>query len=264
MRETQKKKISINIGIPTYEAGESLVLALDSLYRQTSFHLVRKVIVIVDGNTISNKIKAKINNPKLQIIYGIKRQGQPSRINDIFESSNTDLVILTNDDVVLDKYALKNIVQTFIKTRADLISGAVTPLPGTTFLEKILFIGYQINRKIYRNWNNGDNYLSCNGRLLILSKRLYKKIQIPKKLWNNDAFLYLFVKVHHFKYAHEAKAIAWYRMPNQISEHIKQRSKFKQSYKKTKNISHLIYPHTMQFHEFRFLDMYSTRFYHGL
>ncbi|MBI4130387.1 glycosyltransferase family 2 protein [Candidatus Roizmanbacteria bacterium] len=233
--DVKNKAIRITVGIPTYEAGDSLVTALESLYHQTYFDHIERVMVVVDGNTIPGRILHKIHNPKLAVVYASQRKGQPSRINDIFNDAHTDLVILTNDDVVLSNDAIEHIVRNFRKTSADLLSCSVTPLPEKTLLERILKVGYEINRSIYLSWNNADNYLSCNGRLLVLSKRFYKTVTVPEKVWNNDAFLYLFAKVHNFSYAHEENAIASYRMPTRLGEHIKQSSKFKQSLEENNN-----------------------------
>lgn len=225
--KTPLKNLTVSIGIPTYEAGLSLVSTLNSIYAQAGFKNVQRIILIVDGNKIYTEIMKQINNSKLKVISGKQRKGQSQRINDIFESADSDFLILTNDDVVWEKNTLKEMTEKYTSTNADLISGNVFPLKAKSLMETVLKIGIDINREIYETWNKSDNYLSCNGRIVGLSKKLYKKIQIPASLWNNDAYMYLFAKVNNFKFGFAKKAIIFFRSPSTLNEHIKQSSKFR-------------------------------------
>lgn len=232
-----KKVNTIAIGIPTYEAGESLISTLNSIYEQEGFAKVSKVILMLDGSRLKKSVYLRIKNPKLKIVTSETRNGQSARINDIFKISKADLLFLTNDDVIWGRGALKYLIQTYQAKNADLIASNVHPLKAVTLLELLLKVGIDINRYVFTNWNKADNYLACNGRLIVLSRSLYKKMTVPANILNNDAFIYLYVKINKYKFSFSERAVVYFRSPGKLSDHIKQSSKFK--YSKVDNSRHL-------------------------
>lgn len=241
------KKFTISVGIPTYELGNSLVQTLQSLYAQTTYEHIEKILVVIDSSRVTKEYAQRIKNKKLKLRYFQTRKGQSARLNDIFKELNNQLVILTNDDVILKKNALEMIIECYQKTQADLISGQTVPISPETVLEKSLRIGSLINDIIARSWKGGDNYLSVNGRFIALSKNLYKKVTVPQNLWNNDAYLYLFTKLNEFFFTRCEKAISYYQLPTVFTEHVNQSVRFANSYQEnqgffSKNISHFYSP----------------------
>ncbi len=228
------KRIHVSIALPTYSGGESLIHTLKSIYSQSAYKKLHHILVVVDGKKLSKKIRLEIQNPKLLIKYYPKRRGQAVRINNIFDLLFDDLIILTNDDVLLDRNVVENIIQTFQKTKADLIGCNVQPLSFSNVFTKALFTGQMVHKYIAHNWNRGNNYFTCNGRLIAVSRNLAKKIEIPKGAVNNDAFIYIFTKLHKFKYAFAKQAICYYKLPGNFSEHLQQNNRFQNSLKENK------------------------------
>lgn len=229
-----KQKL-VTIGIPTYEAGNSLILTLKSIYNQSAFHRVEKIILAVDGNRISKNMLYEIRNSKLEIHYFRVRKGQSSRINDIFKLSQTKLLVLTNDDIILEEFTVERLIEEYQKSEVNLIAGNVKSLHSSSFFEKALEIGSLINSLIAAKWNKGDNYLSMNGRLIAISYNYYKKVRIPEMLWNNDAYLYLYAKLNGLSFGRATRAIAYYKLPTNIDEHLKQSKKFQDSLHENQN-----------------------------
>lgn len=224
------KKPKINIGIPTYEAGDSLISVLKSIYNQTYFKYLEFIVVVVDGNKIKKNIIEKIRNPKLKIIYYKKRKGQSARINSIFKNMENEFIVLTNDDVILKKNAIEELFNKHKRTHADLIAGNAKPVEETKTLAKIISIGNKISNSISLFWNKGGNYLACNGRLLGISKSLYTKLSIPEAIWNNDMYIYLYVRENNFKFAFAENAVCFYKSPENLREHVSQSLKYQKSY----------------------------------
>jgi glycosyltransferase involved in cell wall biosynthesis len=222
------KNKNITIGIPTYEAGESLITTLNSVYAQTFYNHIDEVILVVDGNIISKNIKDKIKNPKLRIIEKKNRKGQSQRINDILLESKSDYTVLTNDDIYLEKHAIENLAK---ENNEDLIAGCARPTNSNNLIAKIINVGVDVNHSISSEWKNGDNYLACNGRLIMISKRLRDKIKVPVGLWNNDAYIYLVCKLNNYEFKHTEKSICYYQAPQKLSDHMKQSAKFQNSFK---------------------------------
>ena len=227
---SEKNKYKISVGIPTYEASSSLVGALHSIYSQTAWDQICEVIVVVDGkNKVSEDILRKIANPKLKIFYYSKQEGQSTRINNIIEAANGDLLVLTNDDIILKVDAVEKMLQSWQKNGAGLLAGHVIPLPAQSYVEEILEIQNKITYKIVEMLGGGNNYLACNGRLIALSLNFAKKLKLPSKLKNNDAYIYVSSKIQNIKFVYVPEAVCYFRNPSHLKEYLKQSIKFQNS-----------------------------------
>ena len=223
------RHIKVTIGIPTYEAGESLLITLRSIFNQSALKKIKKVIVAVDGKRINKSFFEEFNKDVLEVKHFSVRKGQAGRINDLMRACDTDFLILTNDDIVLEEHAVERMIIEFRRSNADLIAGIVKSLNPVTPFEKALELGVKLNNKIANKWNRGDNYLSANGRFMGISKKLYSSIRLPEQLWNNDAYFYLFAKTNGLTFGRAVRAVAYFKSPHTLEEHLKQSKKFQNS-----------------------------------
>jgi hypothetical protein len=224
-------QLSLAIGIPTYEGGRALCVTLQTIYRQTRLESVSQVLVAVDGNHLAPQVRAAIQHPKLTIIEFAERAGQARRINDLLERLRGDVIVLTNDDVILDDTALERLASRFagLDRSPGLVAGHVRPLPASGPLQSCLELSYRLQRALARAWNRGDNYLSCNGRLVALSAELASQLRIPATVRNNDAYLYLAASQLGFGFETANDAVCWYRNPRTLREHRRQSLRFQDS-----------------------------------
>ena len=227
--QMENKSLSITVGIPTYEASASLVVALHSIYSQTIWDQIAEVLVVVDGNKVSEDVLQKIANPKLKLSYSSKQEGQSARINDIVQTATGDLVVLTNDDVILRADAIEKMFRVWQETGSGLLAGHVTPLPARGYLEEILEIQNKGIYKIINMLENGDNYLACNGRLIALSSDFAKSLKLPSQLKNNDAYIFISSKIQNIKFMYVPEAVCYFRNPSRLNEYFKQSTKFQSS-----------------------------------
>ena len=227
---SENKKYKISVGIPTYEASSSLAMVLHSIYNQTVWDQIVEVVVVVDGKShISEDILQKIANHKLKLSYYSKQEGQSARINNIVQIASGDLLVLTNDDVILKSDAIEKISKSWQETGAGLLAGHVMPLPAKSYVEKILEIQNKLIYKIVEMLNGENNYLVCNGRLIALSSNFSKKINLPTILKNNDAYIYVSSRIKNIKFTYVPDAICYFRNPSRLKEYFKQSIKFQDS-----------------------------------
>lgn len=219
----------ISLGIPTYEAGDGLVAALQSIYAQTFIEHIYEIIVIVDGTTLTGDYKKRISHPKLRLIENADRKGPAARVNTMLQIFTGDIFVYTNDDVLLAPDAVEQIVSVFERTKADLITGNPQPYSKKSLFHQALAVGQQINYKVANAWNDGNNYLNCNGRLVAFSNRFGKSMKIPETLKNYDAYFYICSYIYDFSFAHASQSIVYYQLPLTLSDHLKQSAKFQVS-----------------------------------
>lgn len=200
---------------------------MQSIYNQTAFNHISEVLVIVDGNSMPADILKKIANPKLKLSYSPKREGQSARLNDIFKLAKGDLVILTNDDVILENDALEKLINKWRRTGAGLLAGRVLPLPARNYIESILEIPNAITNKIIEK--KPTSYVACNGRLMALSSALVKSLELPRELKNNDAFIYISSSIKNIGFCYVPEAICYFRNPGNLREYFRQSFRFQSS-----------------------------------
>ena len=219
---------SISIGIPSYEAGESLSTTIGAIFAQSCIQEVHEIILVLDGGPAGDKIPGR-TSPKLKIIRHPERRGQAAGINTILQRASGDWVVLTNDDVLLAPDSVEKLTQRAIHGPYAVTAGHTHPLPPGSLLERLLQAGHQIGRSISAAWNSGNNYLACNGRLLALSRDFAARLRLPDNLWNCDAFIYLTAAVGGDKFAVAEDAHCWFKDPSRISEFLRQTWKFQNS-----------------------------------
>lgn len=223
--------VNISIGIPTYEAGEGLAATLNSIYSQSFIDHITEIIVTVDGKILSDSYKKQIHHPKLRLLENKDRKGPAARVNDMLQSFTGDIFVYTNDDVILAPDAVEQIAKVFSDMNADLITGNPQPHSTTSLFHRALAVGQNINYSVAKAWNDGNNYLNCNGRLVAFSYRFGKSMKIPESLKNYDAFFYICSFIYGFSFTHAPKSVVYYQFPLNLGDHLKQSTKFQVSIK---------------------------------
>lgn len=224
------KKISVTVGIPTYKAGKSLVYTLNSLYEVGNIENISNILVAVDGSKIKKYILDKIKHPKLKIVYYKKRLGQSKRMNCIAKISNSDVLVFGNDDIIFAKNSILNVIKEYTSKKSDLICPRVESLKPRNLLESSLAASDYVKRQIIKMSTKNQSYLIANGRFLALSKRIYKKLNLPKNLINSDSYIYFWASKNKYKINGLDKIACYFRQPSKYSEYVNQVNKFNLSF----------------------------------
>lgn len=224
------KKLTITVGIPTFLAEKHLVQTLNSIYNSQNIELIDHIIVAVDGKKIRKQIYSRIKHSKLTVISYKSRAGQSQRINNIVKLTKTDLLLLTNDDVVFSKDSISSLVEEYKRSRSSLISGGIYPMKPKTVLERILSASTDIKHRIIRSIPKNETYLTTNGRYICISKEIYKDLELPKNIINSDAYIYFYTVSKKLKKSYIDKIQCYYREPSTLSEHLNQVHKFQISF----------------------------------
>ena len=130
----------------------------------------------------------------------------------------------------MDIRFLSNVVQT-LETDVDRYCCNIQPLKPKSIIEKSLSLRDQTVGSIAGKINKGVNLLRANGRGIILSRNLYKNIELPTSVWNNDAYLYVRAAQLKSKIKYAENLVIYYRLPRKVNEYIRQHAKFAYSQK---------------------------------
>lgn len=228
-KKTKSNELSFTVGIPTYYGGPALVRAAKSVLASEGVENFR-FIVTVDGNPLEPDIFRQLKELGVEVIDNQKRGGQTERIKQLISLADTDILILTQDDIQFKPDALNEIIKSF-KDNPDItmVGAKVMPSPAETFFESVIEVGVRLNYRIATALKNGDNYLLSSGRCLAFRSGWAKKFDIPEEIINSDAYFYFENKRKGgvFKYAPDA--IIYNKSPLRLREYLKQSKKFEYS-----------------------------------
>ncbi|PIR43809.1 hypothetical protein COV24_01035 [candidate division WWE3 bacterium CG10_big_fil_rev_8_21_14_0_10_32_10] len=222
-----QKKLTISVGIPALNEEANIKKLLESILDQKEDnYTLKEIIVISDGSTDNTVKNAKtLSDSKIKIISYRTRNGKACRLNEIFLISNNDLLLLVDADCALDKNAIKTLVTCYINTRSDLIAGNPKPREIKTFMQKTLLPSLIVMDNIKLKFDRGNNVYGFNGRLLLLSKKIYKSIKIPN-MSGDDAYIYFYAKDRGYDTFYEEAAMVYYYLPKTLQDHLKQSKRF--------------------------------------
>jgi len=153
------KKLKVSLIIPTKDRPEDLVMCLKSASKQT---LLPDEIIIVDSSKEENSIRIKEllksldKNMITKIFYfHVSKQSLTFQRNYGIKRSSGDIIVFVDDDTILDKDFLLQIVYVFNKFSNENIGGVSgnlierDELKGTSLFHKFINIIYQIYTTIF-------------------------------------------------------------------------------------------------------------------
>ena len=221
--------LSLTVGIPTYYGGPALVRAVESILASEGVEKFR-IIVSVDGNHLKEEVSRRLRELGVDVIENAVRGGQVARIKQMISLCNTDILVLTQDDVQFEPSALAEIVKTFADYPDTTMIGArVKAAPAESLFESAVEVGVRMTHYIGDRWNDKNNYLLSSGRCLAFRSYMAKQMTIPEEVINSDAYLYFENKRLGGVFRSVPEAIVYNKSPQKISEHIKQSKKFEYS-----------------------------------
>jgi len=125
-------KIDITIIIATYNRSACLIETLDSVLSQEFPVGVNYELIVVDNNSTDNtKLSVLSYESKFQgkLIYLFEpRQGKAFALNRAIAKSQGNIIVFTDDDVLVTHTWIKNIWECFNKNDCDGIGGKILPL----------------------------------------------------------------------------------------------------------------------------------------
>lgn len=218
-------KPNITVAISAYNEEESIKKSLMSIISQRENKIkIKEIIVISDGSTDNTVKKIKsINDSRIKLVDDGKRLGKSSRINNILKTFSEDYLIVFDADMYMkNNKCFEYIIDIFKKnSRIHFVGGSTYPLPGVSFIEKTIN-NYRYGRESLRKKFNFGRTAYGVHAFLALSREFANSITVPYGILNDDAYLYFGCLRNGYKCGNSQKAIAFYRSPQTIKDHVSQ------------------------------------------
>lgn len=222
-----KNKPTVTIGIPAFnEEANIKSLLLTLLEQNTGSFKLDEIIVSSDGSTDDTISQVKsINSKIIKIIDNQKRAGLAKNQNTIVQKAKGDILVLLNADLAVQDKNFLNKFITQIKKGNDLVCANLVPTSPKGRFERILYFGTIYTKRVFDNYQNGNNWATCHGAARAFSKKLYSQFRFKRSV-GEDMYSYFYCKFNGFKYAYAKDAVVYYKLPETIQDHKKRSVRF--------------------------------------
>lgn len=225
-----KKPFTLTVGIPAYNEEANILQLIDDILKQDYAGLTLKKI-IVSSDASSDETDALVKSHKdsrVTLIQNSVREGIAMRLNQIFESTSTDCLVVMNADTRIKDSLFMQKITDPIKNSIDLTSVRIAEVSGNSYLEKALIFGMDIKRKTVEGINNGMNVYTCCGLARAFSKKLYSTMRFETSI-GEDAFSYFYATINLFSYEYITNTSVLYKISSEFNQHQKQTHRFFES-----------------------------------
>jgi len=129
------RNTTLSIGIPAFNEEATITQLLYTVLKQpTNGFVLKEIIVNTSGSNDSTEAKVQDLSrldSRIKLISKGTRSGKASALNDILRSTKSDLLLLLDADVVIEKNAIKNLVEPLLQNeKVGVCSGNTMPLKG--------------------------------------------------------------------------------------------------------------------------------------
>lgn len=189
-------KPTLTIGIPAYNEYDNLKRLIPTLVTQTSqnYRLVKIVIYSDHSHDATSTLPALFPTLPIKVINGRSQKGKPYRLNQLFSSQSTDIIVALDADITfLSSTVLDRLVKPIVLGQADLTSGSTIPHSPTTLVEHVALAGVKI-WGIARSYMPADSLYNCEGAIRAFNQKVYSQLRFPSVASIEDTYSYLYSK----------------------------------------------------------------------
>lgn len=222
-----KKNNRVTVGITTCYGKKQLLSAVKSIKDSKGIRNF-EVVVIADLTPISLEVKKGLHEMDVTLIENDIPSSQFAKQRQLISKCKSEFIVLTQDDVLFDKYALVRIIKE-LKKGTTFVGIRNEPVEAKTLIERGINVGTRLNNSIARLWNKGDNYLAVLGRVMAFRTEWLRSLDVHPGSVSLDAYLYLENKKKGGTYQCLWDTYLLFRNPDNITEHIRKSSRFQNS-----------------------------------
>lgn len=223
-------KPTVTIAISAFNEEKNIKNFLESaLTQEEKGFKINSIWVHSDGSTDKTvKIAESFKSKKIVIFNHKKRIGKSDRLNTIYKSLKSDILVQSDADIIFaHPKVIANLIKPLISNpKVGMTGGHPEPLRGNTFTENSINLTFEVYAKLRAQVRGGNNKFSVDGRLLGYKKGLVKKIKVPSTMIANDLYTYFCCLDANYEYRYVKTARVLFRSPINLRDHLKQNIRF--------------------------------------
>ena len=217
------KKTTVTIGIPAYQAELNIKNLLNSLLKQEQKNIkIEKIIVYADGCTdLTAPIAKSVKNKMINVVSSKKNHGFAYALQFLISRNNSEIFIILNDDIRIESSkAVNELALPIVKNKkVGLVGGNIKALFPETFIGRCIYSSYLAFLSLRYSIKKGETDLTCDGKILALSKDFAKTLKLTKfTVGNVDIYLYYENLKQGRIYKFAKKAEVFFRLPETIAD----------------------------------------------
>ena len=224
----QSKTVTVTIGIPTYNEEKNIGKLLNFLTTKLKTDDRVRIIQLIISDDSTDRTpdivkKFQERYPFIELYHHEKRLGQTLSINEIFKRAKGDvLVILEADIMINDETLILKLVEPFIRDpNVGLVGGRPILIEEKGVIAAICASRYYIwdyVRCNFKDKQKGNPWIA-NSRILALSRKLYKDIELPP-LPGADELIWCMNKLKGYKEIFRSDAIVYFKEAGNLRDMI--------------------------------------------
>ncbi len=227
----KKSNKMITIGIPTYNGEGTIKKCINSVLPQISKD--DEIIIVASGctdNTVK-VVKEMMNKEKrIKLMTEPERRGKSSAINLIIQNAKSDIIVQTDDDVILEIGAISFLLPLFEDESIGAVSGNPIPIiPKENLFYYWTIMSYRkIGEIREKEVKNKTFNVHLSGYLLAFRKKALKNVPFAKGAV--DALMGKIIKEKGYKLTYESNAKVYVRCPTTIKDFLIQKARVRAGY----------------------------------
>lgn len=224
------RKITVTVGIPAHNEERNIKTLLQSLANQVeNTCTIESIVVMCDGCTDNTAEIAKnsFSGSGIKVIDDGERVGKIERMNRLFRSTETDILIIFDADIqICDSDIIEKIVAKFQSENVGLVAGLQVPAEPRNFSESVFATMESIWIETRKDINNGVSVHNIAGCNFAMSKKFYSNLVIPKEIIADDEFLFFESRRMGFEFVFTPDVVVSYHLPDNFHDYFMQSTRF--------------------------------------
>ncbi|MFH1561077.1 MAG: glycosyltransferase, partial [Patescibacteria group bacterium] len=203
------------IVITAWKEEKTIAGAIERILSQVNLKDTRVILVAPDRPTLD---AVEAYQGKIDTIQD-RQKGKPAALNLVLEQVDSEIIVLTDGDVLLEKNTIDYLLKKLDDPRVGAVSGR--PVPTNPKDNLFGFWGYVLTQSAdyWRRQGQGD----CSGYLYAFRRKLVGKI--PEEHLAEDAYISRQVSVRGYSIAYAPEAVVYFKYPDNFSDWIKQKTR---------------------------------------
>lgn len=241
-------KRTLTVVIPALNEEKNIRSIVDDVLGQelgASLYL-DKVTVVSDCSTDGTNeivLAHRRDDSRVELVVNPRTVGQAESINIGIRSTDSDYVVLLDGDIRLSgPDTLRKLLED-VRPGVGLVGGNPVPAPGRrNVAESVAECGDYAWNALKLRVRAGRNIYSAHGRVLALSRSLYRSAEVPRKpgsqqeLIPADQFFYLACVDKGMAFELRSEARVLYKLPQSIRDYVRQSTRFTHSISNTTSL----------------------------